>query len=81
MLELHVPSMYYRQKQGDLVLMHKIVNNYLNSNFSYMLTFSLTTTTRSHSVKLFKQQIRLLIFPNFTLTGLLMIRTIYHKLC
>ena len=43
----------------------KIINNYFNSDFSNMITFSLATTFRGHSFKLFKQQSRLQIHSNF----------------
>jgi len=62
---LDLPSMNYRQKRGDLILLYKIINNYFNSDFPNMITFSSTTTTRSHSFKLYKQQSRLQIRSNF----------------
>jgi len=61
---LDLPSMYYRQKRGDLILMYKIVNNYFNSDFSNAITFS-TTSTRGHHFKLFKHHTRLQICSNF----------------
>ena len=31
---LDLPSMNYRQKQGHLILLYKIINNYFDSDFS-----------------------------------------------
>ena len=56
--------MNYRQNRGDLILMYKIVNNYFNSDFSNVITFS-TTTTRGHQFKLFKHHTRLQTCSNF----------------
>ena len=78
---LDLPSMNYRQKRGDLILMYKIIKNYFNSDFSNMITFSPTTTTKGHNFKLFKQQSRLKIRSNFYFSRILsMIGTIYCKM-
>ena len=37
---LDLPSINYRQKQGDLILLYKTINNYFNSDFSNMITSS-----------------------------------------
>ena len=66
---LDLPSMHYRQIRRDLIVMYKIVNNYFNSDFSDLFTFS-TSTTRGHNFKLFKYHSRLQLCLNFILTEL-----------
>jgi len=71
---LDLPSMYYRQIRGDIILMYKIVNNYFNSDFSH---FQQAYATRGHNFKLFKYHSRLQLCMNF-LTELSITGMPYH---
>jgi len=42
-----------------MILLYKIINNYFNSDFSTLYTYSNTTVTRGHQFKLFKHHSRL----------------------
>ena len=42
-----------------MILLYKIINNYFNSDFSTLYTYSNTTVTRGHQFKLFKHHLRL----------------------
>ena len=50
---LNLPSLQYRRLRGDLLLLYQIINNHYNINTENLLTFS-NTTTRGHTMKLFK---------------------------
>ena len=48
---LSLPSLSYRRHRGDLILLYKIINNYFNSDFTDLFTYS-TSSTRGHQFKL-----------------------------
>ena len=56
---LQLPSLAHRRHRGDMILLYKIINNYFNSDFSTLYTYSNTTVTRGHQFKLFKHHSRL----------------------
>ena len=56
---LQLPSLAHRHRRGDMILLYKIINNYFNSDFSTLYTYSDTTITRGHQFKLFKCHSRL----------------------
>ena len=56
---LQLPSLAHRRHRGDMILLYKIINNYFNSDFSTLYTYSDTTITRGHQFKLFKCHSRL----------------------
>ena len=62
---LQLPSLAYRRLRGDMILLYKILNNYFNSDFSALYTYSTTTTTRGHQFKLFKYHSRLSCRSNY----------------
>ena len=51
---LQLPSLAHRRHRGDMILLYKTINNYFNSDFSTLYTYSDTTITRGHQFKLFK---------------------------
>ena len=61
---LSLPSLSYRRHRGDLILLYKIINNYFNSDFTDLFTYS-TSSTRGHQFKLFKPHTRLLCRSNY----------------
>ena len=73
---LQLPSLTYRCHRGDMILLHKVLNNHFNSNFSALYAYSTTTTTtttttitRDHQFKLFKYRSRLNCRSNYFLIG------------
>ena len=62
---LQLPSLAYRRFRGDMILLYKILNNYFSSDFSALYTYSNTTTTRGHQLKLFKYRSRLNCRSNY----------------
>ena len=34
---LKLPSLTYRRHRGDMILLHKVLNNHFNSDFSYYI--------------------------------------------
>ena len=64
---LQLPSLSYRRFRGDMILLYKILNNYFNSDFSTLYTYSSTTITRGHQFKLFKHHSRLNCRSNYFL--------------
>ena len=63
---LSLPSLQYRRLRGDLIFLYKVLNNYFNSDFSDLYTYSTITFTRRHQFKLFKNRARLLLFNRIT---------------
>ena len=61
---LQLPSLSHRRLRGDLIMLHKILNNYFNSDFTDLYTLS-STPTRGHQLKLFKHHSRLLCRSNY----------------
>ena len=59
---LQPPSLAHRCHRGDMILLYKIINNYFNSDFSTLYTYSDTTITRGYQLKLFKCHSRLKYF-------------------
>ena len=53
-----LPSLAHRSHRGDMILLYKITNNYFNSDFSTLYTYSNNTITRGHQFKLFKYHSR-----------------------
>ena len=45
---LSLPSLQYRRLRGDLIFLYRILNNYFNTDFTNLYTFSNTTRTRGH---------------------------------
>jgi len=44
---LSLPSPLHRRHRRDLILLYKIINNYFNSNFTNLLTYSIIYTRDS----------------------------------
>jgi len=65
LLILELPSLTHRRHSGDMILLYKVLNNYFNSDFSFLYTYSTTTTTRGHCYKLFKFCTRLNCRTNY----------------
>ena len=61
---LSLPSLQYRRLRGDLIFLYKILNNYFDTDFTDLYTYS-TTITRGHQFKLFKERSRLLCRSNY----------------
>ena len=57
----------YRHFRGDMTLLYKILKNYFNLDFSMLYTYSCTTITRGHQLKLFKHHSRLNCRSNYFL--------------
>ena len=45
---LSLPSLQYRRLRGNLIFLYKVLNNYFNSDFSDLYTYSTITFTRKH---------------------------------
>ena len=61
---LGLPSLEYRRERADVVEVYKIMNQIDNIDKDKFFTSSLYTTTRGHSMKLFKKQHRLKLRSN-----------------
>jgi len=56
MKHLNLPSLQYRRRRGDLIYLYQILKNYDIDNHLFIPSLSnTTTTTRGHTMKLFKQ--------------------------
>ena len=66
---LQLPSLDHRRHRGDMILLCKIINNYFNSDFSTLYTYSDATITRGHQFKLFKCHSRLNCRSKYFLIG------------
>ena len=62
---LSLPSLQYRRLRGDLIFLYKVLNNYFDTDFTDLYTYSTTTITRGHQFKLFKEHSRLLCRSNY----------------
>ena len=56
-LDLH--SQYYRRRRGDAITVFKILKGMVRLDPSQFFTLSTNTTTRGHSLKIFKERSRL----------------------
>jgi len=52
--ELNLPTLSYHRFRGDIIFLHRIINNGFNISFSEFFTYSPVTSTRVHNYKLFK---------------------------
>jgi len=51
---LRLPSLYYRRKQGDMILVYQLLHGMLYVDASTLFTFATYTSTRGHNLKLCK---------------------------
>ena len=56
--QLNLPSLTYRRRRGDMILMYQLTHNLINIPLSALFTFSSYTSTRGHDFKLFKPHSR-----------------------
>jgi len=58
--QLNLPSLAYKRRRGDMILMYQLTHNLINIPLSALFTFSSCTScsTRGHDFKLFKPHSR-----------------------
>jgi len=68
---LRLPSLYYRRKRGDMILVYQLLHGMLDVDASTLFTFAAYTSTRDHNLKLCKPRastnIRLKSFSNWVI--------------
>ena len=62
---LHLPSLYVRHLQGNLIEIFKILKSFTNINVDILFERFTDSRTRGHSLKLFKKGFRTNIYKNF----------------
>ena len=55
LLHLRLSSVYYRRKQGDMILVYQILHGLLNVDASFLFSPTTYTPTRGHNFKLYKE--------------------------
>ena len=58
---LKLPSLYYRRKRGDMILVYQMLHGLINVDASFFFSPTTYTFTRGHNFKLFKES-----FTKFT---------------
>ena len=76
--QLNLPSLVYRRRRGDMILIYQIMYQLLNIPSSAFFTPSSYTSTRGHNLKLLKPFSRCRSRQLFFLYGLSMIVTVYQ---
>ena len=61
---LNLPSLSYRRKSGDMILMYKIMNGLVRIDSKFLFTPATYKSTRGHSKKIFKKHSTKLIRSN-----------------
>ena len=56
--QLNLPSLAYRRRRGDMILIYQITHELINIPFSTFFIFSPITSTRGHNYKLLKSHCR-----------------------
>ena len=56
--QLNLPSLAYRRRRGDMILIYQITHQLLKISFPAFFTPSLHASTRGHNYKLLKSQYR-----------------------
>ena len=53
---LHLPTLYYRRRRGDMILVYQLLNGMLDVDAATLFTFATYTSTRGHNFKLCKSR-------------------------
>eukprot|EP00794_Sanderia_malayensis_P003950 gene3950-4495_t len=63
-MALELPTLEYGRKRGDMILVYKILNDYIDCDSSIFFMLN-TSKTRGHGFKIFKKRSRLQVRKNF----------------
>ena len=64
---LNLPSLQYRRKRGNMIVMYKIINGIIRIDSNKLLSLRMNTRTRGHNRKIFKgHATKLCRINNFT---------------
>ena len=75
---LNLPSLKYRRLRGDMITVYMLIHNKFTIDSSDFFTAATTSTTRGHSLKLFKPSARTCVRSDFYLQDQLTTGTDYQ---